>query len=114
MSLGLSRMSVCLQLCVMSVILPAGEQGDDVSRRHAIDLAMGNKRGPKVGTQRGNRQRFPYEPRVARGKLLMPAELLAIHSYMVETPVREVVTEEIRAVVETVWPELKSMLPPTP
>ena len=75
---------------------------------------MGNKRGQKVGAQRGNRQRFPFEPRVVRGKLLLPAELQAIHRYVVETPVLEVVTEEIRAVVEIVWPELKSKLPPKP
>jgi hypothetical protein len=75
-------------------------------------LAVINKRGPKPGTPRGNRQRFPYEPRVIGGKLLMPAELQAIHRYVVETPVLKTVTEEIRAVVETVWPELISKLPP--
>ncbi len=73
---------------------------------------MINKRGPKPGTPRGNRQRFPYEPRVIGGKLLMPAELQAIRRYVVETPVLNAVTEEIRAVVETVWPELISKLPP--
>ena len=36
-----------------------------------------------------NRQRFPYEPRVIGGKLLMPAELQAIHRYVLETPVLE-------------------------
>ena len=72
-----------------------------------------NKLGQKHGPQRGNRQRFPYEPRVIGGKLLMPAELQAIHRYVVETPVLEAVTEEIRAVVEIVWPELISKLPPT-
>ena len=75
---------------------------------------MINKRGPKPGTPRGNRQRFPYEPRVIGGKLLMPAELQAIRRYVVETPVLNAVTEEIRAVVETVWPELISKLPPKP
>ena len=59
---------------------------------------MINRQGQKAGTQRGNRQRFPYEPRVVGGKLLMPAELQAIHRYVVETPVLEAVTEEIRAV----------------
>ena len=44
----------------------------------------------------------------------MPAELQAIHRYVVETPVLKTVTEEIRAVVETVWPELRSKLPPKP
>jgi hypothetical protein len=74
--------------------------------------AMVNKRGQKAGTQRGNRQRFPYEPRVVGGKLMMPAELQAIHRYVVETPILENITEEVRAVVETVWPELMSKLPP--
>jgi hypothetical protein len=31
---------------------------------------------------------------------------------VVETPILEEVTEKIRAVVETVWPELISKLPP--
>ena len=75
---------------------------------------MANKRGQKVGTQRGNRLRFPYEPRVVGGKLMMPAELQAIRRYVLETPVLEDVTEEIRAVVETVWPELMSKPPPRP
>jgi hypothetical protein len=74
-------------------------------------MAMSNRRGPK-GTPRGDRRRFPYEPRVVGGKLLMPAELQAIRRYVVETPVLNAVTEEIRAVVGTVWPELISKLPP--
>jgi hypothetical protein len=41
--------------------------------------AMINKRGQKPGSQRGDRRRFPYEPRVVGGKLRMPAELQAIH-----------------------------------
>ena len=73
---------------------------------------MINKRGQRPGPQRGNRQRFPYEPRVIGGKLLRPAELQAIHRYVVETPVLKTVTEEIRAAVETLWPELESKLPP--
>ena len=73
---------------------------------------MINKQGQKVGPKRGSCQRFPYEPRVVGGKLLMPAELQAIHRYVLETPVLEDVTEEIRAVVETMWPELISKLPP--
>jgi hypothetical protein len=77
-------------------------------------LATINRKGQKAGPQRGNRQRFPYEPRGVCGKLLMPAELQAIHRYVVKTPVLETVTDEIRAVVEIVWPELKSKLPPKP
>ena len=73
---------------------------------------MANKLGQKTGPQRGNRQRFPYEPRVVGGTLLVPAELQAIHRYVVETPVLDNVTEEVRAVIETVWPDLMSKLPP--
>jgi hypothetical protein len=40
------------------------------------------------------------EPRVVGGRLLRPAELQAIHRYVVETPVLENVTEEVRAVVD--------------
>ena len=54
-------------------------------------LAMSNRRGQKPGPQRGNRQRFPYEPRIVGGRLLMPAELQAIHRYIVETPVLKTV-----------------------
>jgi hypothetical protein len=42
----------------------------------------------------------------------MPAELQTIHRYVVETPVLVALTDEIRAVVETVWLELISKLPP--
>jgi hypothetical protein len=46
------------------------------------------------------------------GRLLRPAELQTLHRYVLDTPVLENVTEEIRAVIETVWPELMSKLPP--
>ena len=61
---------------------------------------MINKRGQKPGPRRGDRHRFPYEPRVVGGKLITSAELQVIHRYVVETPVLEEVTEEIRAVVD--------------
>jgi hypothetical protein len=75
---------------------------------------INKKTRPMGGRLRSDRARFPYEPRVVGGKLLMPAELQAIHRYVVDTPVLKTVTEEIRAVVEAVWPELKSKLPPKP
>jgi hypothetical protein len=52
-----------------------------------------NKQGQKI-QEVVSRQRFPYEPRVVGGRLLMPAELQAIHRYVLETPVLEEVTEE--------------------
>jgi hypothetical protein len=71
-----------------------------------------DNRGLSPTSPARDRQRFPYEPRVIGGKLMMPADLQAIHRYAVETPVLENVTEEIRAVIEAVWPELLSKLPP--
>jgi hypothetical protein len=33
---------------------------------------MTNRRGQKPGAKRGDRRRFPYEPRVVGGKLFTP------------------------------------------
>ena len=70
---------------------------------------MINKQGQKIGPKRGSRRRFPYEPRVIGGKLLMPAELQAIHRYVVETPVLEVVTDEVRAAAEAGKPRKRRL-----
>jgi hypothetical protein len=43
---------------------------------------------------------------------MMSAELQAIHRYVVDTPVLQTVTDEVRTVIETVWPDLISKLPP--
>ena len=70
------------------------------------------KRGQKPGLQRGNRKRFPYEPRVIGGKLVMPAELQRIHGIVLDAVEVEIISEEMRAVVESLWPELAYKLPP--
>jgi len=70
------------------------------------------KRGQKPGLQRGNRKRFPYEPRIIGGKLVMPAELQRIHGIVLDAVEVEVISEEMRAVVESLWPELAYKLPP--
>jgi hypothetical protein len=75
---------------------------------------MSNRRGQESRPPRGESPSIPYEPRVIGGKLFMPAELQMMHRYVVETPVLKAVTEELRAVVETLWPELMAKLPPKP
>jgi hypothetical protein len=70
--------------------------------------------GGQPGRQRGDRRRFPYEPRVVGGKLFMPAELQRIHSIVLDAAEVEIVSDEMRAVVETLWPELAHKLPPRP
>jgi hypothetical protein len=64
------------------------------------------------GTHRGNRGRFPYEPRIVRGRLVMPAELQRLHQAVSGDRVLVNVTDEMRVVVETLWPELVHKLPP--
>ena len=70
---------------------------------------MGNKRGQLVGTQRGNRQRFPYEPVLIGGKLVMPAELQRVHRAILAGGA---LTDEMRAIAAKSWPHLVTKLPP--
>jgi hypothetical protein len=78
----------------------------------AVRIRPMTKRGQKPGLQRGNRERFPYEPRVIGGKLVMPAELQRIHGIVLDAVEVEVISEEMRTVVESLWPELAHKLPP--
>jgi hypothetical protein len=45
--------------------------------------------------------------------LYMPAELQSIHQRVLGGGMGETVTNEMRAVVTTLWPELVHRLPPT-
>ena len=72
------------------------------------------RRGGQKGRQRSDRKRFPYEPRVVQGKLFTPVELQRIHRFVLDTSVIEAVPDDVRAVVESVWPELVHKLPPAP
>jgi hypothetical protein len=70
------------------------------------------QKGGRRGRQRSNRARFPYEPRFVGGKLIMPAELQRIHSIVLDAVEVEIISDEMRAVVESLWPELAYRLPP--
>jgi hypothetical protein len=70
-----------------------------------------NKGGQKPGLQRGDRTRFPYEPRVIGGKLVMPAERQRIHRIILDAVEGEIISDEMRAVVESLLPELVHKLP---
>ena len=65
------------------------------------------------GIQRSDRKRYPSEPRQSGGKLYMPAELQSINQRALGGGMGETVTNEMRAVVTTHWPELVHRLPPT-
>jgi hypothetical protein len=71
-----------------------------------------NPKGPKGGPARGDQKRFPYEPRVIGGRLIMPAELQRIHRIVLDNPVAETISDQMRTVVECAWPELACKLPP--
>jgi len=78
--------------------------------RHALPL----RNSPRhFGIQRSDRKRYPSEPRQIGGKLYMPAELQSIHQRVLGGGMGETVTNEMRAVVTTLWPELVHRLPPT-
>jgi hypothetical protein len=53
-----------------------------------------------------------YEPRVVGGKLMMPADLQRLHKYMLEIESVDAISDEMRGVVEQLWPELVHKLPP--
>jgi hypothetical protein len=52
-----------------------------------------------------------YSPRVVDGKIMTPADLRRLHKYMLEIENVTVISDEMRAVVESEWPELAHKLP---
>ena len=69
-------------------------------------------RGGQPGRHRSDARRFPYEPRIAAGRMMLPAELQRIHSSLLNDTMTATISEEVRAVVESLWPELLHKLPP--
>src|SRR5262245_6555242 len=65
----------------------------------------GRPSGPRVRYQRS------YSPRVVDGKIMTPADLRRLHKYMLEIEKVTVISNEMRAVVESEWPELAHELP---
>jgi hypothetical protein len=70
------------------------------------------KRGGQTGRKRADRKRYPYEPRLVGGKIMMPSDLQRLHRSLLDSDVIEVISEEMRSVVESLWPELAHKLPP--
>jgi hypothetical protein len=70
------------------------------------------KRGGPTGMRRADRSRYPYEPRIVEGKLMTPVDLQRLHRFVLDTAVIEVISDDMRTVVETLWPELVGKLPP--
>jgi hypothetical protein len=53
-----------------------------------------------------------YLPRIVGDKVMMPADLKRLHKYMLEIEHIDSISSEMRAVVESEWPELAHKLPP--
>jgi hypothetical protein len=58
------------------------------------------------------KRRRVYEPRLVGGKVMLPADLERLHKYMLEVEHIDHISDEMRAVVEELWPELAHKLPP--
>ena len=56
--------------------------------------------------------RRTYQPRIVGGKVMMPADLKRLHKYILEVEHIDHISDEIRAVVESEWPDLAYELPP--
>jgi hypothetical protein len=53
-----------------------------------------------------------YKARLVAGKIMLPADLVRLHKYMLEIEHIDHISDEMRAVVESEWPELTHKLPP--
>jgi hypothetical protein len=67
----------------------------------------------KPGRPTGPRARYQpsYSPRVVDGKIMTPADLRRLHKYMLEIENVTVISDEMRALVESEWPDLAPKLP---
>jgi hypothetical protein len=58
------------------------------------------------------KKRRVYQPRVVGGKVMLQADFERLHKYMREIPYIDFISDEMRAVIESEWPELVPKLPP--
>jgi hypothetical protein len=58
------------------------------------------------------KKRRTYQPRIVGGTVMMPADLKRLHKYMLDIEHIDHISDEMRAVVESEWPELGYKLPP--
>jgi hypothetical protein len=58
-----------------------------------------------------SKKRRTYAPRIVGGKVMMPADLRRLHKYVLEIEGVDAISDEMREVVEELWPELAHKLP---
>jgi hypothetical protein len=66
----------------------------------------------KPGRPSGPRLRYQRSLLRVGGKVMTPADLRLLHKYMLEVENVSFISDEMRAVVESEWPELAHKLPP--
>src|SRR5215470_12546696 len=59
-----------------------------------------------------SKERRTYLPRIVGDKVMMPADLKRLHKYMLDVEHIGIISDEMREVVEELWPELAHKLPP--
>jgi hypothetical protein len=59
-----------------------------------------------------SKKRRTYRPRVVGDKVMMAADLKRLHKYMLDVEHIGIISDEMREVVEELWPELTHKLPP--
>jgi hypothetical protein len=52
--------------------------------------------------------RRTYLPRIVGDKVMMPADLKRLHKYMLDVEHIGIISDEMREVVEELWPELEA------
>jgi hypothetical protein len=58
------------------------------------------------------KKRRVYISRIVGNQVMMPADLKRLHKYMRQVEHISIVSDEMREVVEELWPELAHKLPP--
>jgi hypothetical protein len=58
------------------------------------------------------KKRRTYLPRIVGDKVMMPADQKRLHKYMLDVEHIGIISDEMREVVEELWPELAHKLPP--
>ena len=53
-----------------------------------------------------------YKPRIVGDKIMMPADLKRLHKYKLDVEHIGIISDEMREVIEELWPELAHNLPP--
>jgi len=59
-----------------------------------------------------SKERRTYLPRIVGDKVMMPEDLERLHKYMLDVEHIGITSDEVREVVEELWPELAHKLPP--